>query len=1168
MNSLHDPSKKTSINSLLNPDVASPFPLSSSSGASHSALNHRQLQPHIQPAVSYPKSTAPYTPNPHFGLRTANWATPSTNGDNYNGNGFSSERRSSVTYPSDKQHTQGSPSRPAYPQHHSEPADGYTSTNSHRFGSQRATSIQTMTGIEPARSWQTSTEPSASTPFGPTSLPESHRRNSMSSNGLQHGAYQNPGTAPPHAEERQNGHNAHGDRGPVPRPGHVRSGSDSRNGLPGSLSPQRHRAIHPESPELIQPHVKPPSPNNQTTVYQSPMGCSDPRHAGYQNTGMGQPHPHSDARPALVGIPASSNGLQPQTGYQNTGTGQPHAAEWQSSERVSVRLAARGTLPSPAPQPQPHAAPAYHLRIGAPPGGPYPIIVAYPAIVHNQIPQHLQQQAPPTTQPSTSSKRQLPESEASTPKAKRPAKAKSKVGPDGGPFPSKRGFNAKKRSEAAQIAAQSAQMTAGEGRDKAAEATNGNDAEFGHAVKELQFARCMSNRYKVDDFPRCVSCTRRWAGDTCRFQGIRTFVKDVNRQIIGMGFNSAKQSEVPVLHFPKVWNVPLQQEHIDRSKKVIAKALLSTLRSEREHLGLQDLIRRARESDVRVTCDTCMTSIFSSSWMCRLCGREACADCFAQVCELTQDAPDATPMEIIERQKRREKYAHSNPFFLACTKRNEHPAGSFSPMSRFFPEELDGAIAEMEKLIAGDEEEGEGGGRRVGVPNALGNAGVLGYEGSPPVDAEGRVDWSELFKTKAIDLGLFPLELMPSGMAGESYIPPNLSEDAVATPYYKVCRYSDSEVTAVESSEKFAKIWAYGEPLVVANILSKFQINWSPDYFIETFGDKECLITECEQDLNKKLTVKDFFGEFGKYEGRTDVWKLKDWPPSADFKSSFPKLYKDFCEAVPVPDYVRRDGVYNIGSHFPSNVVAPDLGPKMYNAWAANQKPGSKGSTRLHMDMADAMNVMLYAAPCPDGSPGCAIWDVYRAEDSDKVRAFLRKRNNLRQHYDPIHGQQYYLDDELRAQMYKEHGVCGYRIYQRPGEAIFIPAGCAHQVSNAADSIKIATDFVSPENIDRCTKLTQEFREQNKSKVWKEDVLQLRTMMWFAWQSCCQREKVMSGEMEEEDVPTPGLSGVGAAGGSGGSPASTSRRRADTTSSQQSLAPATPKPRLSAGKST
>ncbi|KAH9914130.1 Neutral/alkaline non-lysosomal ceramidase-domain-containing protein [Fomitopsis serialis] len=50
-------------------------------------------------------------------------------------------------------------------------------------------------------------------------------------------------------------------------------------------------------------------------------------------------------------------------------------------------------------------------------------------------------------------------------------------------------------------------------------------------------------------------------------------------------------------------------------------------------------------------------------------------------------------------------------------------------------------------------------------------------------------------------------------------------------------------------------------------------------------------------------------------------------------------------------------------SHFPGNTVAPDLGPKMYNTMASSESNGSKGSTRLHMDMADAANIMLYAAP-------------------------------------------------------------------------------------------------------------------------------------------------------------------------------------------------------------
>jgi [histone H3]-dimethyl-L-lysine9 demethylase len=74
-----------------------------------------------------------------------------------------------------------------------------------------------------------------------------------------------------------------------------------------------------------------------------------------------------------------------------------------------------------------------------------------------------------------------------------------------------------------------------------------------------------------------------------------------------------------------------------------------------------------------------------------------------------------------------------------------------------------------------------------------------------------------------------------------------------------------------------------------------------------------------------------------------------------------------------------------------------------------------------------------------------------------------------------------------------------------PDVFLFFPFLSA-QVVNLSDCVKVAVDFVSPENIERCEKLTREFRDQNQSMVWKEDVLQLRSMMWFAWLSCCRQE--------------------------------------------------------------
>lgn len=152
--------------------------------------------------------------------------------------------------------------------------------------------------------------------------------------------------------------------------------------------------------------------------------------------------------------------------------------------------------------------------------------------------------------------------------------------------------------------------------------------------------------------------------------------------------------------------------------------------------------------------------------------------------------------------------------------------------------------------------------------------------------------------------------------------------------------------------------------------------------------------------------------------------------------------------AVPVPNYVRRDGVLNLSSHFPTNAIAPDIGPKMYNALASFEEEGSLGSTRLHMDMADALNVMTHAEPKKDGTPGGAVWDLFKAQDADKIRLFLRRKHpNLQAYVDPIHSQHYYLTAKLRQELYDMTGAKSYRIFQTPGQAVFIPAGCAHQVS-------------------------------------------------------------------------------------------------------------------------
>ena len=122
-------------------------------------------------------------------------------------------------------------------------------------------------------------------------------------------------------------------------------------------------------------------------------------------------------------------------------------------------------------------------------------------------------------------------------------------------------------------------------------------------------------------------------------------------------------------------------------------------------------------------------------------------------------------------------------------------------------------------------------------------------------------------------------------------------------------------------------------------------------------------------------------------------------------------------------------------------------GPKMYNAYGTLQDNKHHGSTRLHMDLTDAVNIMLWAAPLPDGRPGCALWHIFPADTSSRIRTFMKNEGQFNEPGDPIHSQSMYLTPGMLDILAVKYSVHPFTISQYPGEAVFIPAGCAHQVS-------------------------------------------------------------------------------------------------------------------------
>ncbi|KAL9691700.1 hypothetical protein QQ045_012126 [Rhodiola kirilowii] len=161
-----------------------------------------------------------------------------------------------------------------------------------------------------------------------------------------------------------------------------------------------------------------------------------------------------------------------------------------------------------------------------------------------------------------------------------------------------------------------------------------------------------------------------------------------------------------------------------------------------------------------------------------------------------------------------------------------------------------------------------------------------------------------------------------------------------------------------------------------------------------------------------------------------------------------------------------------------------------------------------------------------DASEEGAVWDIFRRKDVPKLRQYLNCHykefrhihcNPVSQVADPIHDQTFYLSIKHKKKLKDEYGIEPWTFTQKLGDAVFIPAGCPHQVRNVKSCIKVALDFVSPENISECIRLSEEFRVLPENHRAKEDKLEVKKMIIHAMNEALNDLKGTNNQINHRD---------------------------------------------------
>ncbi|EYU19008.1 hypothetical protein MIMGU_mgv1a026627mg [Erythranthe guttata] len=349
-----------------------------------------------------------------------------------------------------------------------------------------------------------------------------------------------------------------------------------------------------------------------------------------------------------------------------------------------------------------------------------------------------------------------------------------------------------------------------------------------------------------------------------------------------------------------------------------------------------------------------------------------------------------------------------------------------------------------------------------------------------------------------------------------------------------------------------------GEPVIVPNVIRRTtRLSWEPLVMwrasrkIKSTHDLRILefsVSNCLNWREETINIHQFFEGYAEglwdNEGRPKILKLEYWPPAESFAERLPRHFQEFVKCLPFKHYTHQAGYLNMPAKTPKKSLKLDLGPKICFGYGVDEHLGFCSATKLQYALSDMVNILMHIASQDpvvssankekaserenknkgkekidsstsanneqsfDDQKGGAVWDVFKRQDVPKLEEYLRRHYGYIkivliyfssihvQLFHPIHEKAFYLTVEHKRNLKALYGIKPWTFIQKLGDAVIVPAGCPYQIRNLKSCTSVSANFVSPESVGECIRLSTEYRRLPHNHSSKEDKLQVCKLMY------------------------------------------------------------------------